>query len=99
MYSILTALTSPVEYQRNHVGASGGSCSPNMGPQSGGSSSMLPGGGNSPISSMSSGPQGGSRRPSRIPQPSRLPQPLRHHHGADPDGPNKISGMKHGIFG
>lgn len=91
--NFLNALTSPVEYQRNHVGASGGSCSPNMGPQSGGSSSMLPGGGNSPISSMSSGPQGGSRRPSRIPQPSRLPQPLRHHHGADPDGPNKISGL------
>uniref|UniRef100_A0A8D3D8X9 Uncharacterized protein n=1 Tax=Scophthalmus maximus TaxID=52904 RepID=A0A8D3D8X9_SCOMX len=45
----------------------------------------------SQASSIPSGPQGGSRRPSRIPQPSRLPQPLRHHPGADLDGPNKIS--------
>uniref|UniRef100_A0A8D3DZW3 non-specific serine/threonine protein kinase n=1 Tax=Scophthalmus maximus TaxID=52904 RepID=A0A8D3DZW3_SCOMX len=47
----------------------------------------------SQASSIPSGPQGGSRRPSRIPQPSRLPQPLRHHPGADLDGPNKMSGM------
>uniref|UniRef100_A0A669ERS6 non-specific serine/threonine protein kinase n=1 Tax=Oreochromis niloticus TaxID=8128 RepID=A0A669ERS6_ORENI len=51
------------------------------------------GGGSSQSSSIPSGPQGGSRRPSRIPQPSRLPQPLRHHPGADPDGSNKMSGL------
>ncbi|XP_069371892.1 triple functional domain protein isoform X2 [Paralichthys olivaceus] len=82
------------EYQRNHVGASGGSCVPNMGAPGGCSSgsSAPPGVGSSQGSSTPSGPQGGSRRPSRIPQPSRLPQPLRHHPGADPDGPNKMSG-------
>ncbi|XP_069371895.1 triple functional domain protein isoform X5 [Paralichthys olivaceus] len=81
------------EYQRNHVGASGGSCVPNMGAPGGCSSgsSAPPGVGSSQGSSTPSGPQGGSRRPSRIPQPSRLPQPLRHHPGADPDGPNKMS--------
>ncbi|TKS88950.1 Triple functional domain protein [Collichthys lucidus] len=82
--------------ERNHVGASGGPCVPNTGALAGGSSgsSVLPGvgGGSSQGSAIPSGPQGGSRRPSRIPQPSRLPQPLRHHPGADPDGPNKMSG-------
>uniref|UniRef100_A0A665THJ3 non-specific serine/threonine protein kinase n=1 Tax=Echeneis naucrates TaxID=173247 RepID=A0A665THJ3_ECHNA len=87
--NFLNALTSPIEYQRNHVGASGGSCVSSMAAPSGGSSG----------SSIPSGPQGGSRRPSRIPQPSRLPQPLRHHPGADPEGPNKISGMKpHSVY-
>ncbi|XP_026205115.1 triple functional domain protein isoform X5 [Anabas testudineus] len=94
--NFLNALTSPIEYQRNHVGASSGSCVRSMGAPSGGSSgSNAPstvGSGNSQISSIPSGPQAGSRRPSRIPQPSRLPQPLRHHPGADPDGPSKISG-------
>ncbi|XP_023284323.1 triple functional domain protein isoform X2 [Seriola lalandi dorsalis] len=94
--NFLNALTSPIEYQRNHVGASGGSCVPSMAAPGGGSggSSASPGvgGGSSQGSSIPSGPQGGSRRPSRIPQPSRLPQPLRHHPGADPDGPNKMSG-------
>ncbi|KAM6973969.1 triple functional domain protein isoform 4-T4 [Tautogolabrus adspersus] len=82
------------EYQRNHVGASGGSCVPSLGAP-GGSSSSAPlgvGGCSSQGSAVPSGPQGGSRRPSRIPQPSRLPQPLRHHPGADPDGPSKMSG-------
>ncbi|XP_062265355.1 triple functional domain protein-like isoform X3 [Platichthys flesus] len=81
------------EYQRNHVGASGGSCVPSMGAPGGCTSvsSAPPGVGGSQGSSSPSGPQGGSRRPSRIPQPSRLPQPLRHHPGADPDGPNKMS--------
>ncbi|XP_056154644.1 triple functional domain protein isoform X2 [Lampris incognitus] len=94
--NFLNTLTSPIEYQRNHVGAGGGPCMPSVGAPSGGSSgsSVTP-------SSVSSGfqsgsipaaSQGGSRRPSRIPQPSRLPQPLRHHPGADSDGPNKISG-------
>ncbi|XP_027143209.1 triple functional domain protein isoform X2 [Larimichthys crocea] len=94
--NFLNALTSPIEYQRNHVGASGGPCVPNTGAPAGGSSgSSVPpgvGGGSSQGSAIPSGPQGGSRRPSRIPQPSRLPQPLRHHPGADPDGPNKMSG-------
>ncbi|KAM9384697.1 triple functional domain protein [Pholidichthys leucotaenia] len=88
----LNALTSPVEYQRNHVGAGGGPCAPSLGASGGGSgsSSAAPavGGG----SAIPSGPQGGSRRPSRIPQPSRLPQPLRHHPGTDPEGPNRVSG-------
>uniref|UniRef100_A0A665TUC4 non-specific serine/threonine protein kinase n=1 Tax=Echeneis naucrates TaxID=173247 RepID=A0A665TUC4_ECHNA len=74
--NFLNALTSPIEYQRNHVGASGGSC----------------------VSSMAA-PSGGSSGSSAIPQPSRLPQPLRHHPGADPEGPNKISGMKpHSVY-
>lgn len=80
----LTALTSPIEYQRNHVGA----------PSAGSSVSAAPHGiqGNA----MASGPQQGhgSRRPSRIPQPSRLPQPLRHHPGADGEGPGKMSGTR-----
>ncbi|XP_053302426.1 triple functional domain protein isoform X2 [Pleuronectes platessa] len=82
------------EYQRNHVGASGGSCVPSMGAPVGctSGSSAPPGVGGSVGTSSPSGPQGGSRRPSRIPQPSRLPQPLRQHPGADPDGPNKMSG-------
>ncbi|XP_039877429.1 triple functional domain protein isoform X3 [Simochromis diagramma] len=82
------------EYQRNHVGASS---APSIGAPGGGNSgsSAAPGGGggSSQSSSIPSGPQGGSRRPSRIPQPSRLPQPLRHHPGADPDGSNKMSGL------
>ncbi|XP_054619198.1 triple functional domain protein isoform X2 [Dunckerocampus dactyliophorus] len=85
--SFLNALASPIDYQRNHVGASGGS------------SMVAPGGGSSGSnvtgSSQAGGaipPQGGCRRPSRIPQPSRLPQPLRQHPGADPDSPNKMSG-------
>ncbi|KAG7245183.1 hypothetical protein INR49_023749, partial [Caranx melampygus] len=94
--NFLNALTSPIEYQRNHVGASGGSCVPSVGaPGAGSSGSSAPpgaGGGSSQGSSIPSVPQGGSRRPSRIPQPSRLPQPLRHHPGADPDGPSKMSG-------
>ncbi|XP_076016034.1 triple functional domain protein [Genypterus blacodes] len=96
--NFLNALTSPIEYQRNHVGASGGPCMPSMGAPGGGCSgpSAPPGsgGGSSQGSATPTGPQGGgvSRRPSRIPQPSRLPQPLRHHPGADLDGPNKMSG-------
>ncbi|KAI7806101.1 putative triple functional domain protein-like, partial [Triplophysa rosa] len=72
--NFLNALTSPIEYQRNHVGASG-LCGP--------SSSGLPGG----SSSSAMGPGCGSRsRTSRIPQPSsRLPQPVQHHHAPAPD--------------
>uniref|UniRef100_A0A665TW34 Trio Rho guanine nucleotide exchange factor a n=1 Tax=Echeneis naucrates TaxID=173247 RepID=A0A665TW34_ECHNA len=36
--NFLNALTSPIEYQRNHVGASGGSCVSSMAAPSGGSS-------------------------------------------------------------
>uniref|UniRef100_A0AAY4E3F5 non-specific serine/threonine protein kinase n=1 Tax=Denticeps clupeoides TaxID=299321 RepID=A0AAY4E3F5_9TELE len=93
--NFLNALTSPIEYQRNHVG--GGASGP------GGSSSSQAGGGSgmAPVGCVGGGgvvPAGsGSRsRPSRIPQPSRLPQPLRHHSPAlganDPEGPDKISG-------
>ncbi|XP_077364272.1 triple functional domain protein isoform X1 [Festucalex cinctus] len=87
--NFLNTLTSPIDYQRNHIGASGGSCMSSVG-SPGGSSSGPNAPGNSPASS--SIPAGGCRRPSRIPQPSRLPQPLRHHPGADPDGPNKMTG-------
>lgn len=95
---VLTALTSPIEYQRNHVGPSGGSCTPSVGAPSGGSiGSTVPHGVGGGIqgNAIPSGPQGGSRRPSRIPQPSRLPQPLRHHPGAEAEGPSKMSGIKH----
>lgn len=94
----LTALTSPLEYQRNHVEGSGGPHVPTTAASAGGSSvpGVPPGVGvGSPQgSAIPSGSQGGSRRPSRIPQPSRLPQPLRHHPGADPEGPSKMSGME-----
>ncbi|CDQ86432.1 unnamed protein product [Oncorhynchus mykiss] len=93
--NFLNALTSPIEYQRIHVGASDGPCLPSSGAPSVGSvmPSVAPVGGlqgvpltgplgvGSPL--VGGGPQGGagsSRRPSRIPQPSRLPQPLRHPH-------------------
>ncbi|XP_055012937.1 triple functional domain protein isoform X4 [Boleophthalmus pectinirostris] len=89
--NFLNALTSPIEFQRNHIGANVGSCSPNMGALSGGSS--LPAAANSQVSSIPSGPPGGSRRPSRIPQPSRLPQPTRHHPSTDTDSPHKMSGL------
>lgn len=74
LFLFLSALTSPIEYQRNHVGASG---------LGGPSSSGLPGG----SSSSAMGPGCGSRsRTSRIPQPSsRLPQPVQHHHAPAPD--------------
>ncbi|XP_014880495.1 triple functional domain protein-like isoform X4 [Poecilia latipinna] len=85
--NFLNALTSPIEYQRNHVGAG-------VGAQAGGVGGVSPGvgGGISQPSSAPSGPQSVSRRPSKIPQPSRLPQPLRHLAGADAEGPNKMLG-------
>ncbi|XP_027890909.1 triple functional domain protein isoform X6 [Xiphophorus couchianus] len=78
--NFLNALTSPIEYQRNHVGAG-------VGAQGGGVVGV------SPTSSAPSGPQSVSRRPSKIPQPSRLPQPLRHLAGTDAEGPNKMLGL------
>uniref|UniRef100_A0A671R0L5 non-specific serine/threonine protein kinase n=1 Tax=Sinocyclocheilus anshuiensis TaxID=1608454 RepID=A0A671R0L5_9TELE len=88
--NFLNVLTSPIDYQRNHVEGPGVSGSI----QAGGSGGqvMVPGGGGG-------APAGSGSRPSRIPQPSRLPQPLRHHSPAlgpgahEPDGPDKISGM------
>ncbi|KAG9355723.1 hypothetical protein JZ751_000561 [Albula glossodonta] len=83
--NFLNALTSPIEYQRNHVGASGASAPSGSSAPAGGAP-----GGNAPAGSRS--------RPSRIPQPSRLPQPLRHHSPAlgsgasDLEGPDKMSG-------
>ncbi|XP_073677543.1 triple functional domain protein [Garra rufa] len=91
--NFLNALTSPIDYQRNHVEGPG---VPGSSVQAGGSGGpiMVPGGGGgAPAGS------GSRSRPSRIPQPSRLPQPLRHHSPAlgpgaqEPDGPDKISGM------
>uniref|UniRef100_A0A3B3XN93 Uncharacterized protein n=1 Tax=Poecilia mexicana TaxID=48701 RepID=A0A3B3XN93_9TELE len=89
--NFLNALTSPIEYQRNHVGAG-------VGAQGGSVGGVSPGvgGGISQPSSAPSGPQSISRRPSKIPQPSRLPQPLRHLAGADAEGPNKMLGTERG---
>ncbi|MCI4392053.1 hypothetical protein PGIGA_G00141560 [Pangasianodon gigas] len=90
--NFLTALTSPIDYQRNHVG--GSVSAPTGSSVSSGGQGVARGGGMAvPVAS------GCRSRPSRIPQPSRLPQPLRHHSPAlgpgasEPDGPNKISGM------
>uniref|UniRef100_A0A8B9K8J3 non-specific serine/threonine protein kinase n=1 Tax=Astyanax mexicanus TaxID=7994 RepID=A0A8B9K8J3_ASTMX len=103
-HNFLNALTSPIEYQRNHVGGSvSAPCGPSHGVQAGNSGGQGPipggvGGGVAPVGSNS------RSRPSRIPQPSRLPQPLRHHSPAlgpgagDLDGPDKLSGMFHSSF-
>uniref|UniRef100_A0A8C3G936 non-specific serine/threonine protein kinase n=1 Tax=Cyclopterus lumpus TaxID=8103 RepID=A0A8C3G936_CYCLU len=68
--NFLNALTSPIEYQRNHVGASGGSCAPSMGAPGGSSVAAGVGGGSPQGSAIPLVPQGGSRRPSRIPHNS-----------------------------
>lgn len=99
-------MTSPIEYQRNHVGGGGSS-----GPPSSSSSSAggLPGGSSTNNTSNSGGGGGGGggggsggnsnlcgprSRPSRIPQPSsRLPQPVHHHHPPGPEGPDRSAGM------
>lgn len=102
-----TALTSPIEYQRNHVGSGGPAGLPSSsssstgglpgGSSSTGSSSMGVGGGGGsggPGNSSSSSLCGPRSRPSRIPQPSsRLPQPVHHHHPPGPDGPDRSAGM------
>lgn len=89
---------SPSEYQRNHVEGGSGPRAPSTTASAGGGGGLgVPagaGGGVPQGGAVPSGSQGGARRPSRIPQPSRLPQPLRHHGGADPEGPAKTSGMK-----
>uniref|UniRef100_A0A672R2Y8 non-specific serine/threonine protein kinase n=1 Tax=Sinocyclocheilus grahami TaxID=75366 RepID=A0A672R2Y8_SINGR len=91
-HNFLNVLTSPIDYQRNHVEGPGVSGSIQAG-GSGGQVMVPGGGGGAPAGS------GSRSRPSRIPQPSRLPQPLRHHSPAlgpgahEPDGPDKISGM------
>uniref|UniRef100_A0A6Q2XF23 non-specific serine/threonine protein kinase n=1 Tax=Esox lucius TaxID=8010 RepID=A0A6Q2XF23_ESOLU len=106
--NFLNALTSPMEYQRNHVGAGGGACLPGGGAPSVSSAEPSvapvvgvqgvpqsgPLGVGSPL--VGGGPQGGassSRRPSRIPQPSRLPQPLRHPHHSGAADPDGPSKM------
>ncbi|KAF6127930.1 trio Rho guanine nucleotide exchange factor [Phyllostomus discolor] len=67
--NFLNALTSPIEYQRNHSGGSAG----------GGSAGATPGGGSSG-SNHSSGPSSCSGLPSSSrSRPSRIPQPVRHH--------------------
>lgn len=87
------ALTSPIDYQRNHVEGPGVSGSSVQAGGNGGQVMAPGGGGGAPAGS------GSRSRPSRIPQPSRLPQPLRHHSPAlgpgahEPDGLDKISGM------
>ncbi|KAM9102616.1 triple functional domain protein isoform 5-T5 [Sarcophilus harrisii] len=64
--NFLNALTSPIEYQRNHSGGSGGSSSP------GPSSSNHSGG----PGSCSGIPSSSRSRPSRIPQPVRHHSPV-----------------------
>uniref|UniRef100_A0A7N6BG17 non-specific serine/threonine protein kinase n=1 Tax=Anabas testudineus TaxID=64144 RepID=A0A7N6BG17_ANATE len=104
--NFLNALTSPIEYQRNHVGGGGpggppSSSSSSTGGLPGGSSSSNTtsmggggGGGGSGGSGDSSSSLCGPRsRPSRIPQPSsRLPQPVHHHHPPGPEGPDRSAG-------
>ncbi|KAM3614475.1 uncharacterized protein V6R79_014933 [Siganus canaliculatus] len=104
--NFLNALTSPIEYQRNHVGGGG----PGGPPSSSSSSTGLPGGSSSNSTSGIGGGGGGGgsggsgssssslcgprSRPSRIPQPSsRLPQPVHHHHPPGPEGPDRSAGM------
>ncbi|KAJ1070286.1 hypothetical protein K5549_006834 [Capra hircus] len=71
--NFLNALTSPIEYQRNHSGGggSGGGGGSSGAPSSGGSGSNHSGGGG--------GPGGGSSGSSSRSRPSRIPQPVRHH--------------------
>ncbi|KAG8512622.1 LOW QUALITY PROTEIN: Triple functional domain protein [Galemys pyrenaicus] len=70
--NFLNALTSPIEYQRNHSG--GGSGTPSSSGGGGG------GGGSGSGSNHSSGPGGCSGLPSSSrSRPSRIPQPVRHH--------------------
>ncbi|RXN02072.1 Triple functional domain protein [Acipenser ruthenus] len=82
--NFLNALTSPIEYQRNHVSA-GGAGSGSSTASSTCSVGMVP--------SCSS--SAGSRT-----RPSRIPQPVRHHSpvlvssaASAPEGPDKMSGM------
>lgn len=100
-----TALTSPIEYQRNHVGGGGPSGPPSSstaglpGGSSSNSTCNMGGGGGGEGSSGGSGGSSSSlcgprSRPSRIPQPSsRLPQPVHHHHPPGPEGPDRSAGM------
>lgn len=93
-----TALTSPIEYQRNHVGGGGQSGPPSSssgtGGLPGGSSTNNMGGGGGGLGGNSSSLCGPRSRPSRIPQPSsRLPQPVHHHHPPGPEGLDRSAGM------
>ncbi|DAA17791.1 TPA: triple functional domain (PTPRF interacting) [Bos taurus] len=71
--NFLNALTSPIEYQRNHSGGGGSG--------GGGGSSGAPsgGGGGSNHSGGGGGPGGGGSGSSSRSRPSRIPQPVRHH--------------------
>ncbi|TNN79748.1 Triple functional domain protein [Liparis tanakae] len=105
--NFLNALTSPIEYQKNHVGGGGpggppSSSSSSTGGLPGGSSSNNTtnmgggggGGGSGGSGGNSSSLCGPRSRPSRIPQPSsRLPQPVHHHHSPGPEGPDQSAGM------
>ncbi|XP_072316957.1 triple functional domain protein isoform X1 [Eucyclogobius newberryi] len=98
--NFLNALTSPIEYQRNHVGGSSGPPSSSSGGHAGGSSpnntSNMGGGGGGGGSGVTGGNSlcGPRTRPSRIPQPSsRLPQPVHHHHHPGSEGPDRSAGM------
>ncbi|XP_054897787.1 triple functional domain protein isoform X1 [Poeciliopsis prolifica] len=99
--NFLNALTSPIEYQRNHVGGGGppSSSSSSTGGSSTNSTSSMGGGGGGGGGSGGSGGNSSSlcgprSRPSRIPQPSsRLPQPVHHHHPPGPEGPDRSAGM------
>ncbi|KAM4633832.1 triple functional domain protein [Polymixia lowei] len=102
--NFLNALTSPIEYQRNHVGGGGPGGPPSSSSSGGGGLA----GGSSPNSTNNMGGGGGGggggsggnsslcgprSRPSRIPQPSsRLPQPVHHHHPPGPEGPDRSAG-------
>ncbi|XP_037532331.1 triple functional domain protein [Nematolebias whitei] len=95
--NFLNALTSPIEYQRNHVGGGGQSGPPSSssgtGGLPGGSSTNNIGGGGG-LGGNSSSLCGPRSRPSRIPQPSsRLPQPVHHHHPPGPEGLDRSAGM------
>nr|XP_020733670.1 triple functional domain protein [Odocoileus virginianus texanus] len=72
--NFLNALTSPIEYQRNHSGGSGGG-----GGGSGGSSGAPSVGGGSNHGGGGGGPGGGGSGSSSRSRPSRIPQPVRHH--------------------
>ncbi|KAK1173411.1 triple functional domain protein-like isoform X2 [Acipenser oxyrinchus oxyrinchus] len=83
--NFLNALTSPIEYQRNHVSAGGAGS---------GSSSTA-----SSTCSVGIVPSCSSSVGSRT-RPSRIPQPVRHHSpvlvssaASAPEGPDKMSGM------
>uniref|UniRef100_A0A5F9DRB4 non-specific serine/threonine protein kinase n=1 Tax=Oryctolagus cuniculus TaxID=9986 RepID=A0A5F9DRB4_RABIT len=71
--NFLNALTSPIEYQRNHSGGGGGGGSGGGG---GGAAPSGPGGSGPGSASAMGGPNQSRSRPSRIPQPVRHHPPV-----------------------